>query len=247
MEQEVSMLLEPARIFLLRLGEFLPKLLVAILVLAAGWLLANAVRFGVTRGLRAVNFNVLGERSGIDAFLRQGGISTGLVGILAALAYWVVILVALIMAFNTLGLTYINDLLARVVWFVPKVIAAVLILAFGAYFARFLGNAVSAYCVRLDVPDGDLLGRIAHYAILIFVLLIALDQLGIGGEIIRQSFLIILAGLVFGLALAFGLGGKRWAEGLLERWYPEDRRRRTEDKAQRAEDRKRKAEIREED
>lgn len=231
MKDEVSMLLEPARAFLLRLGEFLPKLLLAILILVAGWLLANAIRFGVAKGLRAVNFHVLGERSGIDAFLRQGGMSGGLVGILAALVYWVVILIALIMAFNTLGLTYVNDLLARVVWFLPKVIAAVLILAFGAYFARFVGNAVTGYCSRLDLPDSELLGRIAHYAILVFVLLIALDQLGIGGDIVRQSFLIILAGVVFGLALAFGLGGRNWAERLLNRWYPEHRKRRAEDKA----------------
>lgn len=230
MEQQVSMLLDPARVFLIRLGEFLPRLLLAIAILVVGWLLAKGVRFAVTKGLRAVNINVLGDRSGIDGFLRQGGFDNGLVGILSALAFWIVILLALIMAFNTLGLTYINDLLMRVVWFLPKVIAAVLILAFGAYFARFIGNAVSAYCARLELPDADVLGRIVHYGILVFVLLIALDQLGIGGEIIRQSFLIILAGIVFGLALAFGLGGKSLAERLLDKWYPEHRSRRANDR-----------------
>jgi hypothetical protein len=205
-------------------------LLLAMVILAAGWLLAKGVRFAVMKALRAVNFNVLGQRSGIDDFLRQGGFDDGLVGILCALAFWIVILLSLIMALNTLGFTYINDLLTGVVWFLPKVVAAVLILAFGAYFARFIGSAVSAYCARLELPDADVLGRIVHYAILVFVLLIALDQIGIGGEIVRQSFLIILAGVVFGLALAFGLGGKNWAERLLEKWYPEHRRRRADDR-----------------
>ena len=218
MKDEVSMLLEPARAFLLRLGEFLPKLLLAILILVAGWLLANAIRFGVAKGLRAVNFHVLGERSGIDAFLRQGGMSGGLVGILAALVYWVVILIALIMAFNTLGLTYVNDLLARVVWFLPKVIAAVLILAFGAYFARFVGVAVGTYLRGIGAEGARLVGRFAMVAIMVFVVLIALDQLGLG-DVVRQTFLILVAAVAFGLALAFGLGGRERAADLLDRWF----------------------------
>jgi hypothetical protein len=52
------------------------------------------------------------------------------------------------------------------------------------------------------------------------VVLIALEQMQIGGDIVRMSFLIILAGVVFGLSLAFGLGGQGWAAELLERWWP---------------------------
>ena len=66
--------------------------------------------------------------------------------------------------------------------------------------------------------------RVAQYAIVAFVVLIALDQMGVGGAIVRESFLIILAGVVFALALAFGLGGRDWAAGLLERWWPRRRR-----------------------
>jgi hypothetical protein len=53
-----------------------------------------------------------------------------------------------------------------------------------------------------------------------FVVLIALDQMGVGGAIIRQSFLIILGGVVLALALAFGIGGQHWAAEILERWWP---------------------------
>ncbi len=224
MKEEVNMLLEPARVFLLQVGEFLPKLVLAVLVLIAGWLLAKLARFTLDKGLRALNFNVLGERSGIDGFLQQGGVGTDLTGILVGLVYWLVILMALIIGFNSLGLTYITELLGQVAWFVPKVVAAVLILAFGAYFARFISNTVVAYCRKMEIPDAEPLGRIAQYTIIVFVVLIALDQVEVGGEIVRASFLIILAGVVFALALAFGLGGRNWAEGMLERWWPRARR-----------------------
>jgi hypothetical protein len=217
---KVDMLLEPVRAFLAQAGAFLPRLALAAAVLIAGWLAAKLVRFAIERALRAVNFNVLAERAGLDAFLQQGGIRTDTVGIFGLIVYWVVVLAALIIAFNGLGLTYITDLLRQVVLFVPHVIVALLVLAFGAYFARFIGATVVTYCRNVGIRDADILGRIAQYAIIAFVVLIAFDQMSVGGAIVRESFLIILAGVVFGLALAFGLGGRRWAAAMLERWWP---------------------------
>jgi hypothetical protein len=181
------------------------------------------VRFAISRGLRAVNFNVLTDRAGIDSFLRDGGVEADTTEILALLFYWLVILAALVIGFNLLGLTYITDLLGRVVLFVPRVMVALLILAFGAYFARAVGSAVTTYCRNVQMQDSELLGRIAQYAIVTFVVLIALDQVNVGGDIVRQSFLILLAGVVFALALAFGIGGKDWAAEMLERWWPRRR------------------------
>jgi len=218
--ESVNMLLEPARAFLVQTGAFLPRLALGVLVLVAGWLLAKIARFAVEKALRAINFNILTERSGMDGFLRQGGTEIDTTGVVGVLIYWLVILAALIIAFNGLGLTYITDLLGRVVLFVPNLIVALVILAFGAYFARFVGDAVLTYCRNIELQDADLLGKIAQYAIMIFVVLIALDQINIGGNIVRQSFLIILGGIVLALALAFGLGGRDWAAATLEHWWP---------------------------
>ena len=213
-------IIEPLRVFLAQVGDFLPRLLLAIVIVIAGWIIAKAVRFAISRGLRAVNFHVVTERAGIDGFLRDGGIRGDFTALVAVLFYWIVVLAALVMGFNLLGLSYITDLLSEVLRFVPKVMVALLILAFGAYFARFVGNAVAAYCRNIHLQDADLMGAIARYAILIFVILVALDQVNIGGDIVRQTFLILLAGVVFALALAFGLGGRDWAADLLERWWP---------------------------
>lgn len=218
--ESLDMLLEPARALLAQVGAFLPRLALALVVLVAGWLLARVARFAVERGLRAINFNVLTERAGMDAFLHQGGIRSDTTGIFGLLVYWLVILAALIIAFNSLGLTTITDLLREVVLFVPKVVAALLILAFGAYFARFIANTVLTYCKNVGIQDAELLAKLAQYAIIAFVVLIALDQVNVGGDIIRASFLIILAGVVLAAALAFGLGGRDWAASLLERWWP---------------------------
>ena len=219
-----DMLLEPIRMFLAQIGAFLPRLALSVAVLLAGWLVARMARFAVVKGLRAINFNVLTERAGTDGFLQQGGIRSDTTEIFGALVYWLVLLATLVIAFNSLGLTNITDLLGQLVLFVPKLIVALLILVFGAYFARFVSNAVFLYCKNAGLPDADLLGKIAQYAIVTFVVLIALEQVNIGGAIVHHSFLIILGGIVLALALAFGLGGQRWAAALLERWWPTHRK-----------------------
>jgi hypothetical protein len=216
----VDMLLEPLRAFLAEMGVFLPRLALALAVVAGGWVLAKLAKFTVIKGLRALNFNVLTERAGVDNFLEQGGIQIDTVEIFGIIVFWAVILFALIIASNSLGLAYVTDLLTTVLWFVPRLFVALLILIFGAYFGRFMANVVTGYCRTARIQDAELLGGLTYYALLTFVVLIALDQMQVGGDIIRQSFLIILAGVVFALALAFGLGGQRWAGELLERWWP---------------------------
>ena len=201
----------------MQIGEFFPRVLLAIVILIIGWLLAKALRFAAAKALRAINFNVLAEKAGIDDFIKQGGSALDTTDVLALLIYWLAILAALMIAFNSMGLSYVTDLVGRVLLFVPRVIVAVVILAFGAYLARFVGAAVATYCKNISLPDAPLLGRLAFWAILIFVVLVALDQLGLG-DIIRQSFLILLGAIALALALAFGIGGQKRAAELLERW-----------------------------
>src|SRR5690606_11037331 len=177
-------------------------------VLAAGWLIAKAVRFAVVEALRAVNFPVVTDRAGVDGILAQGGLRVGSCGLFCTLAWMLVILAALVIAVNGLGLTYITDLIGKVISFVPKLVVALVIVAFGAYFARFVSTAVTAWCNGIGMRDGAFLGRLARIAILVFVALIALDQVEVGGDIVRQSFLVVLAGVVLALALAFGLGAR---------------------------------------
>jgi Conserved TM helix len=217
----LSMLVEPIRETLHQIAAFLPRLLLAIFVLIIGWLVARAVRFAIVKALRALNFNVVTEKAGIDHFLQQGGADIDTIRVLGGLFYWLVILAALMIAFNSLDLAYVTDLIGRIVLFVPRVMVSVVILVFGAYFARFVGAALASYLRNVGVTEAGLMGRLALYAIMAFVIMIALDQIGLG-DVIRQTFLIIVAAVALGLALAFGLGGQRRAAELIERWSRHD-------------------------
>jgi hypothetical protein len=215
--ENFNVLLEPIRASLHQVGAFLPRVALAIAILIIGWLIAKAVRFAVVRTLRALNFNVITDKAGIDAFLRQGGGDIDTVAVLGALTYWLVILAAMMIAFNSLDLAYVTDLIGRIVLFVPRVMIAVVVLVFGAYFARFVSGALTVYLQNIGAGEAALLGRLCMYAIMVFVILIALDQLGLG-DILRQTFLILVGAASLGLAIAFGLGGQRRAAELIEKW-----------------------------
>jgi hypothetical protein len=217
---QIDIMLEPVRAVLLQFGAFVPRLILALFILLVGWMLAKAIRLLVVKALRAINFYVLTERAGIDRFLSQGGIRMDTIGILGTLIYWLVVLASVMIAFNSLGLTNVTELVGRVALFIPKVIVAVLILALGAYFARFIENTILAYSRNIGLEDAEFLGRFARYAVLVFVVMIALEQVDVASELVRQSFLIILAGVVFALALAFGLGAQYRVSELLDKWWP---------------------------
>ena len=215
--ENFNVLVEPIRASLHQIGAFLPRVALAIAILIIGWLIAKAVRVAVVRTLRALNFNVITDKAGIDAFLRQGGGDIDTIAVMGALSYWLVILAAMMIAFNSLDLAYVTDLIGRIVLFVPRVMIAVVVLVFGAYFAKFVSGALTVYLQNIGAGEAALLGRLCMYAIMVFVILIALDQLGLG-EILRQTFLILVGAASLGLAIAFGLGGQRRAAELIDKW-----------------------------
>jgi hypothetical protein len=217
---QVDVMLEPVRVFLIQMGEFMPKIFLVIVILIIGWLIAKAIKMAAIKGLNKINFHVLSQRSGMDGFLQQGGTRTDMSHILGWLIYWLVIVAALILASNSVGLAYVTELLGRAALLISRIILAVIILVLGCYFAYFIKTSIVGYGKEVRLPDAELMGRLARLAIIAFITLIALDQLNIGGDLIRQSFLIILAGVVLALGLAFGLGGRDWAAGLLAEWWP---------------------------
>ena len=103
---------------------------------------------------------------------------------------------------------------------ISEIAVAIILCLIGFIIARFVSNGFPPQGRGEGMQVGQPLGQLAYYAILAFVVMIALDQMGVGGSIVREAFLLILGGVVLALALAFGLGGKDWAAAQLERWWP---------------------------
>jgi hypothetical protein len=217
--EQLSQFLDNLRVFWEELSTFLPRVLAAVVLLIVGWIVARIVRRLAVRLLRLARFDELAERSGIDDFLVQGGVRFTAVSIIAGVLYWMVLLTVLLAALVSLGIPAAADLFTRLVLYVPNVLVAILVLMIGTLLARVSRTAATAYLNNVGMEGARLVGALAYWAILIFVLSLALEQLSIGGQVLVSAFQIAFGAFCFALALAFGLGGREWAARVLERFW----------------------------
>lgn len=218
MDTQIDLFLTSLQTFWGQIALFMPKLLAALLLLLAGWLLARVLRAGVKRGLEALGFGVMAEKSGLEALIRQGGVDLSLAGIIAGTTYWLVLLVVAVSAANSLGLDSVAGLANKVILYLPKVVLAVLILVFGTLLARLINRLVFTWLNNNKFPGALTVSTGSEYAVQIFALFLALEQLEIGTTMLTVAFAIVFGGAVLALALAFGLGGRDWAAERIKDW-----------------------------
>ncbi|MEW6132058.1 MAG: hypothetical protein AB1591_02675 [Pseudomonadota bacterium] len=217
MQQQIDVFVASLTSFWTQLAAFVPQLLAALVLLFLGWILANIVRSAVGKILDTLKFDELGKKTGIEAFMRQGNIDLTLSRLIANLIYWIILLVVIVTVANSLGLTTVAELFNKVVFYLPNIIVAVLVLVFGVLVARFINRLVFAYLNNMGVEGALTLSTLAEYAVIIFVVFVALEQLQIGTHLLISAFQIGFGAVGLALALAFGLGGKDWAASVIKR------------------------------
>jgi hypothetical protein len=216
---QINVVLESLKTFWTGFGDFLPQLTAALLLLIVGWLIAKLIRKAFVRVLRLLRVDVAAEKSGIENFLLRGGVQFTTVTILGSLVYWLTLFMVLFAALNILGLQAAADVFNKILLYIPNVIVAIVVLIFGTMFAKFIQGISLTYLSNVGFEGAQLVSYLAQYAIVIFVVSIALEQLALGGQVPVSAFQIAFGGLCLALALAFGLGGREWAARILEKMW----------------------------
>jgi hypothetical protein len=209
--------LDSMKSFWWEVSAALPALFAATVLLLVGWVVARFLRRGVVRLLKLLRIDLLAEKTGIENFLLQGGVRYTAVTLLADLVYWMMMFTVILAALNSLGLQNASALFNKIILYMPNVIVALLVLMFGAFVARIIRVVTFTYLSNVGISGADVIGHIAQWAILLFVVSIALEQLSIGGQILVSAFQIGFGAFCLALAIAFGLGGKDWAAHLLSK------------------------------
>ena len=198
-----------------RLAMILPGFLAMILLVATGLLVGWLARALVSRVARALGLDRHMDRWGIVPSLRRSGIFRSPSDILGSVAFWAFFVLFASLGVDSIGFT--GSTTGLLVAFLPPLFAAVLILLVGLLVAGFLSQGLLIAAVNAGVPEARLLARAVQWGIVLFASATALTHLGIGKEMVLVAFGISFGGLVFALALAFGLGGRRLARDILER------------------------------
>jgi mechanosensitive ion channel-like protein len=201
-----------------RLVSIIPGLLVLVTMLVVGFLLAWLVCVVVSRVGRALGVDRLFERWGVAPSLRRSGILRLPSDVLGLVCFWGIFILFASVGIDALALPGgAPGATSLLIAFLPPLLAAALILLVGWLVANFLSQGVLIAAVNARVPEARLLARGVHWGVLLFAAATALTQLGIGKEMVLVAFGITLGGVVFAVALAFGLGGRNVARHILER------------------------------
>jgi len=203
--------------FWTQLASFVPQLIAALLLLFIGWILAKLARSGVRRLLTALKFDKITEKSGLEAFMQHAELELSLAGVIGNLVYWLIILVMIVTVANSLGLQMVADLFNKVVFYIPNVIVAILVLVFGTILARFINRLVFAWLNNMEFDGALTVSTFSEYAMMVFVFFIAMEQLQIANELLTAAFIIAFGAVGLAFAIAFGMGAKDWAARVIEK------------------------------
>ena len=218
---------DPLREFWQQVMLFLPHLVLSLLIVVLGLIVAWVLRELVSRGLRLVGVDRLGDRLGVSTAIESVGGSRTPSNLAGQVVGWTVILVALLVGLSALDTRWTAEMVGRLLGYVPRLVVAAFILLLGGIISRFLARGVLLAAVNAQMRAASVMAGLVRFLVMALAAVAALEELGIGQTTVMIAFGIVFGGLVLALAIAFGLGGRDLARDLLEGQL---RRRREEEK-----------------
>jgi hypothetical protein len=182
-------------------ADFLPKLVLFLVILVVGYLIAKVVAGVVGKLLHRVGFDRAVERGGVGRALQSSDLDAST--ILGKVVFYAVLLFALQLAFNVFGPNPVSDLLGQVIAFLPQVFVALVIIVVVAAIASAVKSLIVDSIGGLSY--GSTVANAAAGLILALGVIAALNQVGVATTVttpILVAFLATIAGI-----LVVGVGG----------------------------------------
>ena len=203
------------------IASFVPKFIGFLIILVIGYFVAKAISKIVEAILERVGFDRAVERGGVGKALERSDYDAS--DILSKVVFYGLFLIVLQMAFGVFGSNPISDLLEGVIAYLPKVIAAILIIVIASAIGAAARELIDASLGGLSY--GKTLANATGIAIVVVGIFAALNQLQIAPAIVNGLFYAVLAIIVGSAIIAIGGGGvgpmrSRW-EATLARYDEE--------------------------
>ncbi|GAB3979465.1 hypothetical protein GCM10028806_44860 [Spirosoma terrae] len=199
--------------------EFVPRILGAIVILLIGVGVARIIAFIVRRVLAQVGFDKIGSRLNEISIIKQLNTEIKLSDIVAKVLYYFILLVFITASTETLGVAAITEMVSSLVNFIPKVIAAAIMLQVGVLLADTLRGAVYNLCQSFNISSARLLSMIVFVFFLIITIISSLAQAGINTELLESSFNLIIGGGIFAFAIGYGIASRDVMANILSSFY----------------------------
>lgn len=194
------------------LGDFLPQLGGALVLLLIGLLVARLIGSLVRRALARARLDDLAHRWRVDETLGRAGLKTSLSGLCGAVVRIVLSVVVVFASLTLLGLEPLSQSLNEAVLFLPRLIVALVLVLAGLVLSGLVRERVDRLTYQMDFPVP--LGQLAQIATLAIFAIMAAAQIGVSAGVLVIVLAILLAAVAATFAIAFGLGGREVARAL---------------------------------
>lgn len=198
-------------------AAFLPTFVGAVLVFIIGLIVAKVLGDSVEKGIRLTKIDKATEKAELVKHFQEIGLEFSFSKILGEVVRWFLILVFLMAAADILQLSQVTGFLNEIIRYIPNILVAVVILTMAFLLASFAYKFVRGSVKAAGVMSASILASISKWAILIFGVLAALNQLGIAESIVNTLFIGFVAAVSLAIGLSFGLGGKEEAALILKK------------------------------
>lgn len=203
-------------------AEFIPKILLALVLLFLGFVFAKMMAKAVTTAFARLGVDNLLERSGVTGVLNRAGIKAAPGAFIAKLLFWVTMLFVIKIAAQEASIKDISDIVISIIAFMPNAITAALIMLVGFVVADIIKNTTYNSLDAAGLEYARSLSKIIFGFIFILVLTVALAKINIQTELLNATVKIILAALGIALALSVGLGLKGMVRSIVSGVYSRD-------------------------
>jgi hypothetical protein len=213
MNDQILPLLEQLKKIGAEAVALLPQIVLAIVLVVIGYFVARLLRSITIRIVHTLS-RAAGTVTNRVGIALQGPTDTTL-RILGALVFWTVLLLFVAIAANNLGLRMFAGWLDQVVNHLPQVVSGILIIFAGAVLSGIARDSALAACKGMPAAQTRLIARGAQIATLLILVIVGLDQIGIDLAAVIMVLAIVLASILGGLAIAFGLGARTYVSNLI--------------------------------
>ena len=210
------MLIDPFNRIADQSAHVVPILIMVLVTLIIGGFLAFVARWLTFRLLQLARFDRLVQRTGFSSMIERTGVFRSPSDLGARFVQGLVWLFTILFALNAADTPASAGLVMRFVDYIPNIIAAGLVLLLGVVVSRVISRSALLAAVNAQWPGARLIAGGVRVLVMTLAVVIALEQLHIGSLPLLVAFAIVFAGIVFALAIAFGLGGRDMARQWLE-------------------------------
>jgi hypothetical protein len=210
------MLIDPFNRIADQSAHVVPILIMVLVTLIIGGFLAFVARWLTFRLLQLARFDRLVQRTGFSSMIERTGVFRSPSDLGARFVQGLVWLFTILFALNAADTPASAGLVMRFVDYIPNIIAAGLVLLLGVVVSRVISRSALLAAVNAQWPGARLIAGGVRVLVMTLAVVIALEQLHIGSLPLLVAFAIVFAGIVFALAIAFGLGARDMARQWLE-------------------------------